>query len=118
MSPNKIRGAYGLPATGGGGIIAIVDAYHYATALNDFNKFSTQFGLPTEPSTNVLSGTNKVFQVVYASSFQPQVNCGWGQEAALDIEWAHAMAPGAKIVLVEAASNSFSDLFNAVDVAR
>ena len=36
---------------------------------------------------------------------------------ALDIEWAHAMAPGAKIVLVEAASSSFSDLFKAVDVA-
>jgi subtilase family serine protease len=37
--------------------------------------------------------------------------------AALDIEWAHAMAPNAKIVLVEAATNSFANLFAAVDVA-
>jgi subtilase family serine protease len=59
-----------------------------------------------------------VFQVVYASGRQPRGNCGWAQEAALDIEWAHAMAPSAKIVLVEAASNSFADLFQAVSVAN
>ena len=45
-------------------------------------------------------------------------NAGWGQEAALDIEWSHAMAPNAKIVLVEADSNFYSDLFAAVDKAR
>jgi subtilase family serine protease len=58
-----------------------------------------------------------VFQVVYAAGKQPRYNSGWSQEAALDIEWAHAMAPTAKIVLVEATSNSFSDLLKAVDVA-
>jgi kumamolisin len=57
------------------------------------------------------------FSVVFASGAQPRKNCGWGQEAALDIEWSHAMAPNARIVLVEAASNSFTNLFNAVDVA-
>ena len=55
--------------------------------------------------------------MVYAKGSKPRGNCGWAQEAALDIEWAHAMAPNAKIVLVEAASNSFTDLFQAVDVA-
>src|SRR5450756_245603 len=55
--------------------------------------------------------------LVYAAGSKPRANCGWAQEAALDIEWAHAMAPSAKIVLVEAASNSFADLFAAVDVA-
>jgi kumamolisin len=49
--------------------------------------------------------------------YETRGNCGWNQEAALDIEWAHAMAPNAKIVLVEAASNSFANLFAAVDVA-
>jgi kumamolisin len=54
---------------------------------------------------------------VYANGSKPRTNCGWAQEAALDIEWAHAMAPSAKIVLVEAATNSFTNLFKAVDVA-
>src|SRR5205823_6185722 len=102
---------------GGSGVIAIVDAYDYPTALNDFNVFSRQFGLPVETSSSATASTNQVFQVVYASGRKPRTNGGWAQEAALDIEWAHAMAPNAKIVLVEAASNSFANLFNAVDVA-
>jgi subtilase family serine protease len=97
--------------SGGSQAIAIVDAYHYATALNDFNVFSQQFGLPQS------SVSNPIFQVVYATGKQPKANCGWAQEAALDIEWAHAMAPNAKIILVEAASSSFADLFYAVDQA-
>ena len=101
---------------GGSGTIAIVDAFHYPTAYQDLTEFSQTLGLPELPacSDKVTIGC---FQVVFASGTQPQVNCGWAQEAALDIEWAHAMAPGAKIVLVEAASNYNSDLFAAVDVA-
>jgi kumamolisin len=119
MTPAKIRTAYDLPATGGAErIIAIVDAFDYPTALADFNTFSKQFGLNKETSTNAFSSANTVFQVVYANGVRPSGNCGWAQESALDIEWAHAMAPDAKIVLVEAASNSFADLFNAVDVAE
>ena len=118
MTPAKIRTAYGVPSTGGSGTIAIVDAFDYPTALADFNTFSTQFGLPNETSPNAFSNGNKVFQVVYANGVRPSGNCGWAQESALDIEWAHAMAPGAKIVLVEAGSNSFADLFHAVDVAE
>ncbi len=105
-------GNNGLPVPeGGGGMIAIVDAYDYPTAENDLNIFSSQFGLP--PCTTA----NGCFQKVYASGTKPAANCGWGQEAALDIEWAHAMAPNAKIVLVEAASNNFADLLFAVDQA-
>ncbi|MGN6716068.1 MAG: S53 family peptidase [Candidatus Binatia bacterium] len=99
------------PATGGGGIIAIVDAYDYPTAEHDLNVFSDQFGLPS------CTTANGCFQKVYASSSKPAANCGWAQEAALDIQWAHAMAPKAQIVLVEAASNSFADLLFAVDKA-
>jgi len=101
----------------GNGVIVIVDAFDYPTALNDFNVFARQFGLPQEPSPNAFADTNQVFQVVYAAGHKPRANCGWAQEAALDIEWAHAMAPNAKIVLVEAASNSFANLFQAVDFA-
>jgi subtilase family serine protease len=98
-------------ASGGGGIIAIVDAYDYPTAENDLDTFSSQFDLPA------CTTGNGCFQKVYASGTKPKANCGWAQEAALDIELAHAMAPGAKIVLVEAASNSFTDLLSAVDYA-
>jgi subtilase family serine protease len=110
-TPASLRAVYSLPSSGGSGVIAIVDAYHYPTADNDLDIFSTQFGLPH------CTIANGCFKVVYASGTQPSTNCGWAQEAALDIEWAHAMAPNAKIVLVEAASNSFADLFAAVDVA-
>jgi kumamolisin len=117
MTPTQLRGFYGQSSTGGSSVIAIVDAYDYPTALSDFNTFSNQFGLPVETSTNPTASSNTVFQVVYASGSQPRANGGWAQEEALDIEWAHAMAPGAKIVLVEAASNSFANLFAAVDRA-
>jgi kumamolisin len=122
LSPQQIWSAYQIaPAPGsplGSGTIAIIDAYDYPTALSDFNTFSRTFGLPTEPSSNRLSSTNKAFQVVYANGRRPQSNCGWSQEAALDIEWAHAMAPAAKIVLVEAGSSSFNSLFQAIQVAN
>ena len=120
LTPAQLRSFYGLGAAGnftGRGLIVIVEAFHYSTALNDFNTFSAQFGLPQETSLDPLAPTNQVFQVVYATGKQPSENCGWAQEAAAGIEWAHAMAPGAKIVLVEAASNRFDDLFDAVDLA-
>ncbi len=118
QSPANLWALYNIPAGAvGSGLIVIVDAFHYPTALNDFNVFARQFGLPQETSGSATSSTNSVFQVVYASGNKPRSNCGWAQEMALDIEWAHAMAPGAKIVLVEGASNSFANLFQAVDVA-
>lgn len=116
-SPASIRSAYNLASTGGSGAIAIVIAYHYANARRDFNVFATQYGLPTEPSTNQAAATNKVFQVVYQGNNPPAANTGWNQEAALDIEWSHAMAPAAKIYLVEANSNSFNDLNAAIKKA-
>src|SRR5258708_27815633 len=110
-TPQSIRPVYNLPSTGGSNVIVIVDAFDYATAENDLGVFSAQFGLPS------CTTANGCFTKVFASGSKPRANCGWGQEAALDIEWAHAMAPNARIVLVEAASNSFTNLFSAVDVA-
>jgi len=122
LSPATIRTVYSLPATvspgsgGGAGVIAIVDAFDYPTAQSDFDTFSGQFGLPLS-TASVCNGANPCFVKVYATGTKPKSNCGWAQEAALDIEWAHAMAPYAQIVLVEAKSNSFSDMFFAVDKA-
>ncbi len=118
ITPAQIQSFYNSPASGGSGVIAIVDAYNYPTALNDFNVFASEFGLPQETSTVVTASTNKVFQIVYANGRKPTGNTSWNQEEALDIEWAHAMAPGAKIVLVEANSSNNGDLFAAVSVAR
>ena len=92
--------------TGGAKTIAIVDAYDAPNAASDLAVFSAQFGLPAAN-----------FQVVYASGSKPTHDLGWEFEESLDVQWAHAMAPNAKIVLVEAASNSFSDLMTAEDMA-
>lgn len=120
-TPSTLRSTYNLPSTGGANAIAIVDAFHYPTALNDFNTFSSTFALPKETSTTATLASNKAFEVVYASGKQPSSSgsdaASWSLEAALDIEWAHAMAPNAKIYLIEAASDSLTDLFNAVSVA-
>ncbi len=122
MYPSSIWSAYNLSSgissvnglyTGGTGVIAIVDAFDYPTAQNDWAVFSKQFGLSTCTSSTPSPGCLTVVKVG-----SPRSNCGWAQEAALDIEWAHAMAPSAAIVLVEANSNSFSDLFAAVDYAN
>lgn len=94
--------------TGGSRAIAIVDAFDYPEASSDLATFSGQFGLPAAN-----------FTTVYATGVQPPEDStgGWELEAALDIEWAHAMAPDAQIFLVEAASNSGDDMYFAEDVA-
>lgn len=115
-TPAQMRTCYGITANGSGTVV-IVDAYDDKYALNDFNAFSTQYGLAKETSTNVTASTNKVLQIVYASGNRPKFNSGWSQEEDLDIEWAHAMAPSAKIILVEAASNSNNNLYGADDKA-
>jgi kumamolisin len=93
----------------GSKVIAIVDAFDNPSALADLTLFSSQFGLPAPTAANL--------QVVYASGVQPANDTGWALEEALDIEMAHAMAPNAKVILVEAASDSLADLIAAEDVA-
>ncbi|HVT12012.1 MAG TPA: S53 family peptidase [Fimbriimonadaceae bacterium] len=117
LTPAQVAGAYDVTQAGTGAI-AIVDAYNYPSALDDFNTFSTEFGLPTETSSTVTDATNQVLQVVYAGGSKPADDASWSQEMALDIQWAHAMAPNAKIYLVEAASDNFTDIMHAVNVAK
>lgn len=113
--PADIQAAYGMPSDGGTGAIAVVDYGDEGTPLSDFNTFSAQFGLPQETSSDPTASTNKVFQVVYAEGTKPPFDPsnGWYVEEALDMEWAHAMAPKAKIYLVE----SGGDLVAANQVA-
>lgn len=111
LSPQQIKAAYNLPSTGGANTIAIVDAYDYPTAENDLNVFSYQFGLPLCTSANGCFEKHSMVGNLGSNS-------GWALEESLDIEWAHAIAPNAKILLVEAASANGNDLLNAVNYAR
>lgn len=117
VTGNYKNGNSGLAIPRGGSqTIALVDAYDYPTAANDLAVFSTEFGL-LQPCSASLTSDCFEFAQVYASGSKPAANGSWALEESLDIEWAHAMAPGAKIVLVEAKSTSLTDLFAAVDVA-
>jgi subtilase family serine protease len=116
LSPTTIKGVYGFttsPAAGSGRTIAIVDAYDDPTAEADLGVFAAQYGLPACTTAN--GCFRKVSQT--GSSGYPRSNAGWALEIALDVEWAHAIAPGAKILLVEASSNSFANLLAAEDYA-
>jgi subtilase family serine protease len=94
-------------ADGSGQTIAIVAAGLDPTILGDLQTFDRRFGLP-DPN----------FRSVYFQGAQNHVTKGWCEETALDVEWAHAIAPGANILLVQAASVSGADMMTAVDWAR
>jgi len=119
LSPAAVASVYtlsGLSSSSGAGagqIIAIVDAFHDPNALSDLNTFNAQYGYPALATCTSLTQTGPCFEQVDPQG-TPKVNAGWVLEESLDIEWAHAEAPAAKIVLVEAASNSNANLFNAV----
>jgi subtilase family serine protease len=114
LTPATIRTAYNFPATGGAGkTIAIVDAYDDPTAEADLAVFNSQFGLPPCTTTN---GCFKKVNQNGGTSY-PRVDPGWALEISLDVQWAHAIAPNARILLVEASSNSFTNLLAAEDYA-
>jgi len=114
FTPSQIRRAYGFDLVanqGAGQTIALVDAYDDANAANDLSVFSKQFNLPA------CTAANGCFRQLYSSGRKPAANANWAVEISLDIEWAHAIAPQAKILLVEAPSNNLSDLLAGVDYA-
>lgn len=116
-TPQQIQARLGLTGDGSGQTIAIVDAYDYPTAESDLNHFADHFGLP-QTCDSVADGTDCFdFQQVYADGTKPEANASWEEEEALDIEWAHSVAPHAKIVLVEAADASAAGLYQGVDKA-
>jgi kumamolisin len=91
--------------TGGVGAIAIVDAGHYPTAAADLAAFSKYYGIPAANLTVTWAGK------------KPPVYSQWLVEEALDIEWAHAMAPQAKIFLVESVLVATDPTWGAVQLA-
>lgn len=113
-TPNDIKTAYNYPSglTGAGQTIVIVDAYGSPTVQDDLATFDARFGIPAPPGG---------LQVVCPAgcpntSFNnaPNATVGWGEETSLDVQWAHAMAPGAKLVLA-VAPNPHGDAINSVE---
>jgi hypothetical protein len=127
-APAQVRTAYSINALssldGTGQTIAVVDAYDNPAIFQALDAFDQQFGLTA-------SGPNLFEQYGGAASFLTVLNesgqtsnlpatdptGGWELEEALDVEWIHAMAPGAQIVLVEADSQSLADLMASVATA-
>jgi hypothetical protein len=142
-TPAQIRAAYGLPALpavgasispamaatlGAGQTIYIIDAYHDATALSDLNAFSAKFGLPscanatiatnatlplaTPPATCTFSAVNSTTSGTMTATV-PAYNATWAPESKLDVQWAHAIAPLARIVLIEMPSSMSTAILGA-----
>jgi subtilase family serine protease len=116
--PGAIRKAYGVDALialgfgGKGQTIVIIDAYGSPTAEADLTAFDTVFGLPAPPS----------FQQIHMPGSAPFDNTdpnqqGWAEEVSLDVQWSHAIAPGAKIIVVAAVTNDDQDLLDAQNYA-
>lgn len=110
LTPDQVKTIYNLPKTGGQGTIAIIDVGNDATIESDLATFNKQFNLPA------CTTTNKCFEKHLMDSTAKDQ--GWSLETALDVEWAHAIAPNAKILLVEAKTESGTNLLKAVDYAR
>ncbi|MFL5340798.1 MAG: hypothetical protein ACJ8F7_11670 [Gemmataceae bacterium] len=129
LTPAQVRHAYGfdqisflvngqpIKGDGAGQTIAIVDAYDDPNIFGDLNAFDKQFSI--EGGVNLYSkygaATSFLTKVTQGT---PRGSVGWGQEISLDVEWAHTIAPAAKIMLVEANTSSYANLFASVDYAR
>ncbi len=117
-TPAQLQQAYGfnnitfgnVVGNGSGETIAIVDAYNDPNIQADLNTFDTQFGLPA----TTVAVYNETGGTTYPAS---DPTGDWELEESLDVEWAHAMAPGANIMLVEANSADSDDLLTAVEYA-
>ena len=118
LTPAQVAEAYGLnsisfqagsgtvPGNGAGETIALIEAYHDPTLPSDLATFDRAFNLPAPPNLIVADQAGDV------------TNEGWSIEESLDVEWAHALAPAATILVVEAQSQSRQSLINAVNAAR
>ncbi|HZT81283.1 MAG TPA: hypothetical protein VFA26_13730, partial [Gemmataceae bacterium] len=111
-TPAQVARAYGFDQTGlngAGQTIAVVTAYNSPTVAQDLGAFDRAFALP-DPSLRVVNQAG-------GAPAGPG-DSGWALETALDVEWAHAIAPRANVLVVQANSASVADLTTAIDCAR
>ncbi len=110
-TPAEIRSYLGLSGDGTGVTVGIVDAFHSPTLHSDVNHFSGRFGLPPACRRHHTSGCFVLRQMTRPHT---RTNLGWQVEESLDVEWVHAIAPMATIVVSEARTNSIKSLFTAL----
>ncbi|MFI5378755.1 MAG: hypothetical protein ACHRHE_05635 [Tepidisphaerales bacterium] len=113
-TPAQIRHAYGFDQVAGDGsgqTIAIVDAFNDPNITADLHMFDQKFGISDPASFKIVSQTGGAVTSV-------KTDAGWASEISLDVEWAHAIAPNANILLVETNSDSLTNLMAGVDYAR
>jgi subtilase family serine protease len=105
-SPEQMQQAFGLTSlykqgiTGQGQTIVIIGAGNSPNVENDLHAFDKAYGLPDPPSFKILQPFGPPVPYVCTDGFD-----GLQVENTLDVEWSHAMAPGASIVLVIGANN-------------
>ncbi|MGP0029418.1 MAG: PKD domain-containing protein [Acidimicrobiales bacterium] len=115
LTPSDLAKAYGLPTSGGAGeTVAIVDAYNDPNIDADLQTFDTEYDLAACSTSN---GCLQVVNQTGGSSLPSNDKTGWSNEESLDVETVHAVCQGCKIVLLEASSQSNSDLETAEDTA-
>jgi len=113
--PGQLQSAYKLPSTtkGGGQTVAIVDAFNDPNAEKDLGVYRKNFGLTACTTAN---GCFRKVNQTGGTKYPPN-DPGWGLEMSLDLDMASAVCPRCHILLVEATSNSFSNLGKAVSEA-
>ncbi|MDH6489044.1 S53 family peptidase [Streptomyces sp. SAI-127] len=116
--PSDLQSAYGLTAAsasnGSGETIAIVDAYDDPNAAADLATYRSYYGLPACTTAN---GCFKKVGQTGSTTSLPTADSGWAGEISLDLDMVSAIAPNAKILLVEASSSSMTNLGKAVNEA-
>nr|WP_315466580.1 S53 family peptidase [uncultured Undibacterium sp.] len=146
-TPAQIRAAYGLPtiptgtytaaqaaSLGAKQTIYIVDAMHNPNIAAELSAFNQKFGLPVCTTKVVAVNTSLPLaapsantcdlSIVYSNTAgamtatAPAYDAGWATEIALDVQWAHAIAPLARIVVIEAPDASINSMTNAVKLAN
>lgn len=147
-SPAQIRAAYGLPPVpsslsgitalqaaqfGAGQTIYVIDAQDDPMAYGELSAFSQLFGLPACTQKSLPADASKLsaastagceFYQVYASSAgtpsatAPAYDPKWAIEIAMDVQWAHAIAPMARIVLIEATAPTLAAITGAIQLAN
>lgn len=111
--PAQLRAAYDVPSdtTGAGQTIVIIDGYQSPVVAHDLAQFDAALGLPAA-NLQIIAPDGK-------TPFDPtnKVQLGWAGEESTDVEWAHAIAPDANLLLVEAKTGDDADILSATKYA-
>jgi len=116
-TPQQLWQAYGFSGllasgdNGSGKTIVIIDAFGSPTIKTDLQDLDRDMGLPNTTLNVIPVGNVPPFDI------NDDNMVGWAEETSLDVQWAHAIAPGATIDLVEAASNNDADILAATKYA-